>query len=393
LRALRLIAAMLFLSIGTLSLIFSARTLAPPSVYSKDFGQEYLLARAIRDGVDPYKPVRELAERYAAPIGFMDKQHPTPHPPTVGILLQPVAVLSYPSAAVVWFVFELMCLVAAVRLLALANDLQLRVMAAPLVAGMIVAWPAVQLDLGLGQLMTPMLALLAAAQLALLKSRSVLGGVLLGFTFLIKPIAWPCLLGLAMLRNWKAVGAATAVCAVGVVVSGFVIGMDRLVNYVVVVLPGISASMASERTNISLWTVGPRLFATLPAAHAAAALPAVVAIAFCVWAARHRPTLRAAMAVGVALSSVLSPLAWQFYMVLAVLPLSYVVGMFVRRRVRASHGLLGLAAFVLLTISYHAWLDIAAAVRLDVVLLGPTLGIVLLALLIGSLSPNRPVQR
>ena len=200
-----MLVAMVALAIGTLSLVFSAGSLVEPQVYSKDFGQEYLLARAIRDGVDPYLPVRELAERYAAPIGFMDKTHPTPHPPSLGILLLPLSVLPYPAAAVAWFAIELACLLAAVGLLARAVGGQMQARAVPLVALALLAWPALLLDINLGQLTTPMLALLAAAQLALLRSRSVLGGALLGVSLLVKPIAWPWLIVLGAYGNWRAV--------------------------------------------------------------------------------------------------------------------------------------------------------------------------------------------
>ena len=132
----------------TLSLIPSDSTVA-----DKDFGQEYILARAILDRVDPYKPVQQLAARYVTVAGNFVKGHPTPHPPTVGLLALPLGLFSYPVAARVWFGFELMCLVAALVLLMRGANVPLRLSTVPLVALALVGWPPMTLELGLGQLM------------------------------------------------------------------------------------------------------------------------------------------------------------------------------------------------------------------------------------------------
>jgi len=387
-RALKMLVAMVALAIGTLSLLFSAGTLFGPLVYSKDFGQEYLLARAIRDGVDPYLPVRELAERYAAPIGFMDKTHPTPHPPSLGILLLPLSVLPYPSAAVVWFVFELACLWVAVALLAQAVGVHVQARAVPLAALVLLAWPALLLDVNLGQLTTPMLALLAAAQLALLRSRSVLGGTLLGVSLLVKPIAWPWLIVLGAYGNWRAAGSAIAVSVVGFVTSGTVIGFDRLLHYVFVVLPDLSSSMATERTNISMWVIAPRALGT-PQSMLAALLPAIAVLVVGIWIVRRRPPLLAGLAVATALSVVLSPIAWQFYTVIAALPMAYALSLIAQRGFRALDVVAILVVAVLLGVSYHQWIAISDLTGSQLVLLGPTLGVLLLALVVGRLSTDR----
>src|SRR3982074_1650862 len=86
-------------------------------LYDKDFGQEYLLARAIRAGVDPYQPIRDLAALFVQATSYLDQEHPTPHPPTVGLFALPLGYLSYPVAVRTWFVFEMVCLVAVVILL------------------------------------------------------------------------------------------------------------------------------------------------------------------------------------------------------------------------------------------------------------------------------------
>ena len=44
------------------------------TIYDKDFTQEYLLARAILDHVEPYQPIRDLGARYVGSTGYLDKQ-------------------------------------------------------------------------------------------------------------------------------------------------------------------------------------------------------------------------------------------------------------------------------------------------------------------------------
>src|SRR5258708_5177171 len=212
-RRLGLIALAMAAGIGT----FFTVSLFPSDalIYDKDFGQEYLLARAIRAGVDPYLPIEVLAERFVQVTGYLAKVHPTPHPPTVGLLALPLGYLSYPVAVRTWFVFEVLCLVALVALLIVGAKLPLQVGLAPFLGLALVAWPPINLELGLGQLMVPLLLGLVGAQVALLCGRSALGGSLLGITLLIKPIAWPWLIVLAWRRDFRAIVATAGVTLVG----------------------------------------------------------------------------------------------------------------------------------------------------------------------------------
>ena len=102
---------------GAVSLGFSAQSLRPPYVFMKDFIQEYLLARAMLAGVPPYLPLPDLAERFLGPLPNPIFPHPTPHPPPVGLMALPLGVLGYQQAAIAWYVFEVICVTAAVYLL------------------------------------------------------------------------------------------------------------------------------------------------------------------------------------------------------------------------------------------------------------------------------------
>ncbi len=83
-RLLRRAAVPLAFLFGLTMLRFPMGSLVAPHVYRKDFLQEYLLARAIAEGVDPYLPIPMLADRFLGQLPVPLFPHPTPHPPTAG---------------------------------------------------------------------------------------------------------------------------------------------------------------------------------------------------------------------------------------------------------------------------------------------------------------------
>jgi len=348
------------------------------TLYEKDFGQEYLLARAIRDGVDPYLPIQTLGARYVGVIGYFDKQHPTPHPPTVGLLAFPLGLLSYPAAVRVWFAFELVCLVAALGMLARATGVPIRLQSLPVLAVAMVLWPPLTLEIGLGQLMLPLLLALTSAQLALLRGRTPLGGGLLGLSMLIKPIAWPWLIVLVWRRDWRALAAATAVVVAGGALSVVVIGVAHTQDYVLRVLPMMSAAFFNEVTNMSLWTVAPRLGWPV----LSPLVPGVVLLVAAWWVRRR------ALDVGLAMMTVVcllvSPITWYFYVVLALVPLAYGLG--VARKSGNRQVAAVVAVFVLLGVSQTNLVDLARAGAGGAVLLEPALALCLLGVLVVRLA-------
>src|SRR5690348_1192148 len=97
----RYVALGLLAALGVLVLIF--QLLPYTASVDKDFAQEYVLARAIRAGADPYQSVHDLGAQFVTTQGYFDKPHPTPHPPTVGLLALPLGFMDYGAAARVWF--------------------------------------------------------------------------------------------------------------------------------------------------------------------------------------------------------------------------------------------------------------------------------------------------
>ena len=317
-------------------------SLSPANAIWKDFGQDYLMARALADGIDPYLPMRDLAERYLIPAGLLDKPFPSPHPPSMALVALPLTVFDYPTAVRVWFVIEVVALLVAMYLI--CRTVGWHRWAAPatsVLAFALLAWPPLSVDLLLGQVTTVLLVLLVGAQLTLMAGHFKLAGILLGVSLIIKPLAWPWLLVVAYQRKWVTVGFAVGLTVLGNLLPALRIGLAPVLRYFTSVIPADSAQYATEVTNISWWTIGPRLFEgtsglAIPigplisapsAAHlVGAAVPTVVLAAFVGWmvACRPRPVAAWMAATGVAL--VVNPISWKYCLVLAVLPAAHLVG-------------------------------------------------------------------
>jgi len=331
--------ALAVLALVPSSLLYVRDSLDPGLALYKDFGQEYLLGRAIADGVDPYVPIRDLAARYVDPRGLLDKPFPTPHPPSVGMLMVPLSLLDYVSAVRIWFGIQLVCLLVGVALTLRGAGLpQLRLI--PVVIVGVLGWAPVVVDLAMGQLTLLLLALMAAALVALRGRHAGLGGALLGFALLVKPLAWPWLLVLVWRRAWSSLGAAAAVVVLGFGLTGMRVGFAVLIDYVTRVLPSVSAQYAAETSNVSLWTVGPRLFRGIDAGSLAgtpplipspqvaqlvgATIPVLVVVLAIAWL-RARPPVGTALGVMTCVGILVNPISWQYYLVLALIPAALVL--------------------------------------------------------------------
>jgi Glycosyltransferase family 87 len=307
------------------SVAYLRDSLAPDRVLFKDLGQEYLLARALVEGVNPYVPMRDLAARYLEPLGYLDKPFPTPHPPTAGLLFLASLVVGYPTLVQAWFGLELVFLGLGLAWSAWAAGWRLPWRMVPVVGFALLAWFPIVIELGLGQVTLALLAGLAGAQLAILRGRVWVGGAALGLTLLLKPLAWPWLLALVARRLWPPLIGSLVVVLVGSAVCAVRLGPGVLVDYGTRVLPQVSALYADEPTNISLWTVAPRLLGQgqMPRG-IAAVVPVLVALASLAWL-RTRPALGHALGVLTCVSVLVNPISWGYYLVLAVMPAAQVL--------------------------------------------------------------------
>ncbi len=404
-RALRATGLALLSALSVVNGLFVQRYMSGANLYDKDFLQDYLLLRAFVDRADPYLPESALAARYRDALGLFDTSnptlHPTPHPPTLALFLWPLAGLPYEPAVHVWFALQLVCLVVGIVLAARAARLRIPPAAWPLVFVLIIGWAPLALDLGYGQLTLPILVLIAAALCAPQGKGQAAGGALLGASLLLKPLAWPWLLVFAWRRSWAALAAAAAVVLSAYLMVALVIGVEPIWRYVTWVLPSMSSGYRTEPSNISLWTVGPKLFATIdPMDYArlpvigsvliAGLLPAALLAACCWWMAATQPDQRRALAVMTCAAVLLSPISWEYDLVLGILPACFLVALVRSRRAGGPQLALYLALAVVLVIENLARftfsLEEAVPVTTLAAMVGATVLMTLLMVLHGSVD-------
>ena len=324
--------------LGLTTLQLSLTSLLRPLVFRKDFIQEYLLARAVLNGVDPYLPLPELASRFLGPLPNSVLQHPTPHPPAVALISLPLGVLSYEQAAAAWLLFEIICNVAAIYLLLLWFDRRPGLVLTSFVALAALGWNPFFEELITGQLMTLLLLLLTGAWLALRAEHTIRGGMLLGLTIALKLIAWPIILFLVIRKSWRAVITAGVTTAAANVAAALLMGFDNMLYYYQEVGGTVASLYKAYEHNFSLWTVGWRVFEgtgspvvlgfNAPPLVVAPALARLVSFAIplvllgvgLVLAVRVY-SFDASFSILVCVSILVSPIAWRHYLVLALIPL------------------------------------------------------------------------
>lgn len=311
---------------------------AAPQLYQKDFLQGYLMAQALRAGVNPYLPVPELAQRWLPEHNYTKLNHPSPHTLAIAWLCWPLATLPYETAVRVWLVLELLFL--AVGLALLARLFAIRWTWLRFGLGMLLAcgWAPVMQDLWLGQFSLLLLLLLLGAWLALRQGRDWQAGLWLGCMLTLKLAGWPLVLYLLVRRRWQAVAATGATTALAHLLLIGCHGWELVRDYYVKVGPLVSAVYRGHDANPSLWTFGQRLFAEFgnnfltQSPFAAPGLARVVGAAFpllvlavSLYGASRLRDFEAGLAWLAALSAVLNPVAWTHYWLLAVPALGWVL--------------------------------------------------------------------
>jgi hypothetical protein len=255
----RLLIFSLFLA-GVAGIRVLYHTLFPPLVYHKDLVQEYLLARAVVDGIDPYLPLPDLGARYLGSLPRFNLPHPTPHPPPIILISLPLVLFSFEQAAVIWFCFEIIMTSVAVCFIVYALDRKIVFYLVPVIIIFLIAWRPIFTDLAYGQLMTFILFLLAGAWLSFKKGKHFLAGILLGGAIAFKLVGWPVLFFFFIKKNWKSFLTTIATIAALNITAIFIMGFDPVYYYYTEVSKIISPLYRAHEGNFSLWTLGWRFF-------------------------------------------------------------------------------------------------------------------------------------
>ncbi len=320
----RVIAISVGTSSGIVVLTAAIPSLRPEIASGKDLVQEHQLAVALLNGTNPYVP------------GYL-----TAHPPTTGLLFLPLAFLDYSTAATVWFGLELLCLALSIHLLARASEFRLSTPALLAISGALLAWHPVMTDLTYGQLTLAQLPFLAGACWALNRRRSALAGALVGIALLIKPFLWPLALPFLLRRDWQFLKGIAGVLLPGYGLTLWRLGFEAHVAYFTQTLPAVADGYRAHAWNISLGSLGWRLFqgtgsllrgftanplvSSVPAAQI---LSIAAPVALLLWASMVARRMRhASQALGLMIcaSILASPIAWNHYLSLALVAVAQVV--------------------------------------------------------------------
>ena len=245
----------------------------PPRSYAKDLQEPYLAARALRDGIDIYTPVNELAARYF-PIAADTFPHPDPHPPVLALLSLPLTLLPFPVIVPLWLGLSLVLLVTVGRWLGLSSRASLA----------LAAWPPLWCLLYIGQLELLILTLALLGWRCAAAGRDARAGLWLGLAAVLKLYPVVLLVPFAARRRTRLLLAAGAVIAVGQLANLATVGRAGLVRYYVEVLPSVAALYDHLGLNSSPHGALLRVFGgasdVSPLIHAPnVVLPATIAIA------------------------------------------------------------------------------------------------------------------
>ena len=336
-RVLLLIMAASLTLLGIILLDVELHSLQARYVYGKDFIQDYLLAKAVLKGANPYAPLPQLVDQFIGHLPYPVFPQPSPHPPPSALLSLPLGALTYPQAAALWFLFEVICVLLAVYMLLRRWCIRPAWVFAVLGALWLFALNPFMKELVAGQLMTVLLVLTVGAWLALDAHRPIWGGVLLGCAVALKLIVWPLVILLALRRNWRATVAAVVTIIGANLAAALVMGFDRVSYYYLEVSRIVAPLYRAYEGNFSLWSVGWRLFdgtgsaildgikappliaAPVLAPYVAVALPLALLIIGLVLAMRSR-SFDTAFGIMICVSILVSPIAWNEYLVLALIP-------------------------------------------------------------------------
>lgn len=280
----------------------------PPTSYYQDPQQEYLSARALRDGANIFTSVAELALRYF-PFPVPTFPHPNPHPPLLVLLSVPLSFLPFPLVIALWFCVNFALVIRIGTWLGLSRWSSLSLM----------AWPPVFWVIDINQLEFILLAMTMLAWVAADRGRDREAGIWLGIAGALKLYPLFFLLPFVSRRRFKLVGTAAGVFGIGQLINLAVVGPAGLKDYYLTILPTVSAIYQRGWLNSSPYGVFSRLFGWSPQTAPLIEAPEIVLPLTFVFAA-------IGLAAAFKLSPKAAPLAmlltipngWSYYAVLAL---------------------------------------------------------------------------
>jgi hypothetical protein len=196
--------------------------------WDDDLLQDYVSARALREGIDPYEGTGKLTRRTFGPgssgYQWIPDEQINPHPPAFILVTVPLSFLDYRTARLVWLFA--MALLASSVLFWLARTLGASRGAALSLGIGALFLPISQADLWFGQSNALILSLVIASWLSLRKGRDRIAGATLGVAIALRFFPALLLLPLVRMRRWRSLGWAAGAVGVVSVLSVWAVGAE-----------------------------------------------------------------------------------------------------------------------------------------------------------------------
>lgn len=238
----------------------------PPRTFDKDFQQEFLMGKALLNGLDIYASPNLLSARFfpAPTVGFF---HPSPYPPIIALLSAPFTVLPYPVLAALWLLVSIGFLLPIGHWLGLSTRGSLA----------LAAWPPIWWVLAVGNLDVGLLVLTMLAWRDARAGREWRAGAWLGIAAALK--LYPALFVAPYLyrRRFRVVAAAVLAFAVGQLGNLLIVGPAGLAHYYRDILPTVGAVYVGQGLNSSPYGALLRIFGGATNAAPLVAAPSLVA--------------------------------------------------------------------------------------------------------------------
>jgi Glycosyltransferase family 87 len=332
---LRIILVSLVVLMGVARLRIILLLLGSPATYQeRDILQEYLMAKALISGLNPYIPLDKLAQMFLGNFPFLT--HPSPYPPFIAVLSVPLTMLNLNQLVVGWFIFELICLMAISGMITVLWVERVDWVRMVFIFFLLLTWYSVMVDLLYGQLTLLVTTLLFAALLATKRDRKILAGILIGVSIAIKMFTWPLLLYFGIKKDWRTFFSGCLTVFGLNLVALATLGIGPITDYYLHVMMQVSAIYHSFLKNYSLWSIGYRLFegtksigtdkiSAPPLVNFPKIAPFIsagLAIAFLIigliWAIRSKDS-DIAYSIMICVLVVVSPISWDHYYVLLII--------------------------------------------------------------------------
>lgn len=307
-----------------------------------DFPQDYMAGKQLLTGKTLYPSnYREIDEhllpKNATPVALKNKLI-NAHPPFTSILLFPLWFLSFRNAIFLWVIITILCMGLIILLLLKSENIPLIYI--PLVSLFVFAWPPFQVNLSNGQISILVTLFVIAGWYFLKKGRESLAGIFIALAAMLK--FYPGLLIIYLLINKKYKAFLSATIGMGFILSlSYLITKHDLLFFIFNVLPGDIQRCEIVFGNASFNGYFTQLFLHLqPYGNTIAFIPTVnlfdrnlylyvteaLFLLYGVYSTkRYNYDNDAGFSVFIISSLLLSPLCWNHYLTLLLLPLVFLI--------------------------------------------------------------------